>query len=87
MRNIALELHQLLNEQKRFSFPFQEQEIPKNGIYIIFEKGETYDSLDRIVRVIVEKLQMGRQIRLTYKKSILSYKLRTALGKTPIISL
>lgn len=53
MRNIALELHQLFNDQKRFTFPFEQfaNEIPQNGIYIIFENGETYNSLDRIVRV------------------------------------
>jgi hypothetical protein len=53
MRNIVLELHQILNEQKRYSFPFEhfKNEIPKNGIYIIFENGEKYKNLDRIVRV------------------------------------
>lgn len=53
MRNIVLELHKLFNEQKRYSFPFEQfiQEIPQNGIYIIFENGEKYDKLDRIVRV------------------------------------
>jgi hypothetical protein len=53
MRNIVLELHQLFNEQRRFSFPFKEfkKEIPKNGIYIIFENGEKYNAFDRIVRV------------------------------------
>lgn len=53
MRNIVLELHQIFNEQKRYSFPFEHiiNEIPKNGIYIIFENGEKYKTLDRIVRV------------------------------------
>jgi len=53
MRNIVLELHQMFNEQKRYYFPFEHfiNEIPKNGIYIIFEKGEKYKTLDRIVRV------------------------------------
>ena len=53
MRNIVLELHQIFNEQKRYSFPFEhfKNEIPKNGIYIIFENGEKYKNLDRIVRV------------------------------------
>lgn len=53
MRNIVLELHQIFNEQKRYSFPFKHtiNEIPKNGIYIIFENGEKYKNLDRIVRV------------------------------------
>ncbi len=53
MRNIVFELHKLFNEQKRYSFPFEQfiKEIPQNGIYIIFENGEKYDNLDRIVRV------------------------------------
>lgn len=53
MRNIVLELHQIFNEKKRYSFPFEHfiNEIPKNGIYIIFENGEKYKTLDRIVRV------------------------------------
>ena len=53
MKNIILELHQLFNKQKRFSFPFEQfiNEIPKNGIYIIFENGERYNEFDRIVRV------------------------------------
>ena len=53
MKNSALELHQLFNQQRRFSFPFDKfnSEIPKNGIYIIFESGEKYQAFDRIVRV------------------------------------
>jgi len=53
MRNIVLELHQIFNEQKRYSFPFEHfiNEIPENGIYIIFENGEKYKTFDRIVRV------------------------------------
>lgn len=53
MRNLVLELHQIFNGQKRYSFPFEHfiNEIPRNGIYIIFENGEKYKNLDRIVRV------------------------------------
>jgi hypothetical protein len=36
---------------KKQSFPFSEQKIPKNGIYILFEKGEFAHSTDRIVRI------------------------------------
>lgn len=47
------ELHKLFNGLDRYSFPFKqrEKEMPQNGIYIIFEKGEVFDSFDRIVRV------------------------------------
>lgn len=50
---LTFRLHELFNEQKRYSFPFrhQENEIPMNGIYIVFEKGENFEDLDRIVRV------------------------------------
>lgn len=46
-------LHELFNEQKRFSFPFkhQENEIPNNGVYLVFENGEKFRVFDRIVRV------------------------------------
>jgi hypothetical protein len=36
---------------KKHSFPFNEQEIPENGIYILFQKGESAHSVNRIVRI------------------------------------
>jgi len=36
---------------RRYTFPFDKQEIPKNGIYVLFEKGEHSHSADRIVRI------------------------------------
>lgn len=47
------ELHKIFNSRIRYSFPFKqrEKEIPRNGIYIIFEKGEHFENFDRIVRV------------------------------------
>lgn len=44
-------IHKLFNSLNRFSFPFDESKIPKNGIYILFEKGEKGHNCDRIVRV------------------------------------
>ena len=44
-------IHQWFNGMKKHSFPFNEQEIPKNGIYILFEKGELAHSTNRIVRI------------------------------------
>src|SRR3989338_36272 len=44
-------LHKLFNGMKRLNFPFDENEIPLNGIYILFEKGEKDHVVDRIVRV------------------------------------
>lgn len=53
MNKIAEELHLLFNQQRRFKFPFNQfiEDIPQNGIYIIFENGEKFNDLDRIVRV------------------------------------
>lgn len=45
------ELHKIFNSMKKHSFPFAEKEIPLNGIYILFEKGEKAHGFDRIVRV------------------------------------
>lgn len=44
-------IHQWFNRLPKFSFPFNEQEIPENGVYILFEKGEFAHDTDRIVRV------------------------------------
>ena len=44
-------IHQHFNNLKIFEFPFNENEIPLNGIYILFEKGETAHGARRIVRV------------------------------------
>ena len=62
-KSLTLELHKLFNSQRRFKYPLEKEEknaIPKNGIYIFFEKGETYETpegeiLDRIVRVGIHK--------------------------------
>jgi len=45
------QLHQWFNNLERISFPFDERKIPRNGIYILFEKGETAHNIDRIVRI------------------------------------
>ena len=45
------QLHQWFNSLERMSFPFDERKIPRNGIYILFEKGETAYDMDRIVRI------------------------------------
>ena len=44
-------IHKLFNGMKRFYFPFDENKICLNGIYILFEKGEKAHDFDRIVRV------------------------------------
>lgn len=39
---MVIDLYKLFNEQKRYSYPFDNfiHKIPLNGIYIIFEKGK-----------------------------------------------
>lgn len=51
MSSLPIKLHELFNQKTRLSFPFDKKDIPENGIYIIFEKGETLGELDRIVRI------------------------------------
>ena len=45
------ELHLLFNSMKRLRFPFNEKDVPENGIYILFERGERAHGKDRIVRI------------------------------------
>jgi len=53
MADLVCELHSVFHTRRRFHFPFAHliDAIPQNGIYIIFERGETYRTFDRIVRV------------------------------------
>jgi len=44
-------IHQWFNGMKKFTFPFDKKDIPENGIYILFEKGEFAHSTNRIVRI------------------------------------
>jgi hypothetical protein len=45
------EIHRLFNSMKRYSFPYNPNDIPLNGIYILFQKGEKAHGVDRIVRI------------------------------------
>jgi len=51
MSEICHEIHKIFNDLKEYSFPFDQNELPKNGIYILFEKGEKINELKRVVRV------------------------------------
>jgi len=51
MSNYCEDIHKLCNNAKRFNFPFGNDEIPLNGIYVLFEKGEYAHNADRIVRI------------------------------------
>lgn len=45
------QLHEIFNKSERYSFPFDKNRIPPNGIYILFEKGEAAHGGDRVVRI------------------------------------
>ncbi len=45
------QLHQYFNNLQRFKFPFKDIDIPLNGIYLLFEKGELAHRGNRIVRI------------------------------------
>jgi hypothetical protein len=51
MSHFCIELHKIANSRTRYRFPFNHREIPKNGIYILFEQGERGHEGDRIVRI------------------------------------
>lgn len=51
MSEMCKELHVIFNQVKRHKFPFDENEVPLNGIYLLFERGEKAHGSDRIVRV------------------------------------
>ncbi|MBB6696665.1 hypothetical protein [Clostridium algidicarnis] len=46
------ELHNMVYGLDRIRFPLGESSIPKNGIYIFFEKNESGHGGDRIVRIV-----------------------------------
>lgn len=47
----CIEILETVNSMKRLKYPFNNEYIPENGIYILFEKGEYCNGGDRIVRV------------------------------------
>jgi len=51
MSEVCAQLHQALRVLERHRFPFDAERIPSNGLYVLFEKGETGHDGDRIVRI------------------------------------
>jgi hypothetical protein len=51
MSEICEAVHHLFAGSERFRFPFDANQIPLNGIYILYEEGERAHGADRIVRV------------------------------------
>ena len=55
MSDICNNVHHIFQNLKRYKFPFNGEELPKNGIYILFEKNELAHNGERIVRVGTHK--------------------------------
>jgi hypothetical protein len=51
MSELCGELHRICRELPRHEFRFEPSKIPKNGIYVLFEKGEEGHGGERIVRI------------------------------------
>jgi len=51
MSGLCVALHAAFASLPRLRFPFENARIPKNGLYILFEEGETAHETDRIVRI------------------------------------
>lgn len=51
MYEFCANIHQLARSQQRYQFHFDQKEIPRNGIYLLFERGEEGHDGERIVRV------------------------------------
>lgn len=48
---ICQQLHQFARKLPRHRFPFADNRLPSNGIYVVFEDGESSHEGERIVRV------------------------------------
>lgn len=51
MSQICSKVHHLFSDLPKLGFPFDTSRIPRNGIYVLFEKGEFAHQTDRIVRI------------------------------------
>ncbi len=82
MNSACCYLHEKVAELPRFSGNLDGHDVPLNGLYIIFEKGETSHGKDRIVRVgthtgegnlrkrIAEHLYFANKDRSVFRKHI-----------------
>lgn len=49
--NTCVELHKILNSSRRYDYTNIDSIPFTNGIYVMFERGEKYNGIDRVVRV------------------------------------
>ena len=62
MSEICHRIHVLFSKLPELEFPFDSSMIPRNGIYILFEKGEVAHGTDRIVRVTLRAMLVQERI-------------------------
>jgi len=65
MSKICSDLHKILDHLQYYQYPFGEFDLPLNGIYFLFEKGESAHGTNRIVRVGSHRGQNNLISRLT----------------------
>ncbi len=82
MNNACRILHEWVDGLQKFSHGYALEKLPKNGVYPVFEKGETAHGVDRIVRVgthtgqnnlgkrIFEHLYKSKKDRSVFRKHI-----------------
>ncbi len=51
MSKECFKLHEIFSGLNKFNFPFDENKIPLNGIYVLFQKNELAHGVNRIVRI------------------------------------
>ena len=51
MSHICHKVHRLFSDLPKLRFPFDTSRLPQNGIYVLFEEGESAHQTDRIVRI------------------------------------
>jgi hypothetical protein len=51
MSEICSRLHDFSRSLRRHTFPYRGEELPENGLYIMFERGETGHGGERITRI------------------------------------
>jgi hypothetical protein len=62
------QIHDLLAQLPRFSAAFSALDLPKNGVYVFYEVGETFEDRDRIVRIgtHVGAGRLAKRLKLHY---------------------
>ncbi|MCL2687592.1 MAG: DUF5655 domain-containing protein [Methanobrevibacter sp.] len=61
-------IHKLFNDAKRYEYPFSE-EIPKNGLFVLFEKGEKFQGENRITYIgsNIKKNRIPKMLNYIFK--------------------